>query len=128
MFRYTLLNGIRHWAGNMSQTAINEAWIALDKIGRLDDEVTFHPYWSNQGEVGTAHSTTLVSYYRRPGKLLLIVNSCGIWANTAAERATTKALMRSMIACGTNEPSTWSTSGLIAWGLKNSSIRSTNAW
>ena len=75
MFRYTLLRGIRHWAGNMSQTAINEAWLALDKIGRLDAGVTFHPYWTNQGTVVCKHSTTRVSYYRRPGKLLLIAGN-----------------------------------------------------
>ena len=77
MFRYTLLNGTRQWAGNMSQVAINEAWIAMNRIGRLDERVTFHPYWSNAATVTTRHPDTYASYYRRGGKALLFVGNRG---------------------------------------------------
>jgi hypothetical protein len=77
MFRHTLLNGTRHWAGNMSQTAIVEAWTALDRIGRLDSSVPFHPYWNNADTIGTTHPDTIVSYYARQGKALLFVGNLG---------------------------------------------------
>jgi len=77
LLRYTLLNGTRLWAGNMSQEALNKAWRAMDRIGRLDHEVTFHPYWENRDTVIHTHPQTAVSYYERPGKLLLIVGNMG---------------------------------------------------
>ena len=76
MFRHTLLRGIRQWVGNMSQTAIIEAWTALDRIGRLDDTVTFHPYWNNADTISTTHPDTIVSYYARTGKALVFVGNC----------------------------------------------------
>jgi len=77
MFRHTLLNGTRQWAGNMSQAAINEAWLAMDRMGRLDEGVTFHPYWSNATTVTTKHRDTYASYYRRGNQALLFIGNRG---------------------------------------------------
>ena len=77
LLRHTLVRGIQLWAGNLDQSALNEAWLALDKIGRMNDEVTFHPYWSNGDLVAARLPTTQVSFYQRPAKVLLIVANTG---------------------------------------------------
>lgn len=75
MFRHTLLNGTRQWAGNMSQVAIDEAWLALDRLGRIDDSVVFHPYWEEGGDATTAHPGILISCYQKPDCVLVIVGN-----------------------------------------------------
>ncbi len=77
LFRYTLLRGIEQWAGAMDQDALTEAWLAMDKIGRLDAAVVFHPYWGNQDTVSAKLPTTQVSYYQRPDRVLLLIGNTG---------------------------------------------------
>jgi len=85
MFRHTLLRGIRQWVGNMSQTAIVEAWTAMDRIGRLDGTVTFHPYWNNADTVSTTHPDTIASYYARTGRVQEAVSEPGGRGSRRAE-------------------------------------------
>jgi hypothetical protein len=73
MFRYTLANGIRMWDGNMEQQSINAAWKALDRMGRWTPEMVFHGWWDNARTVRATHPATKVSYYARPGKVLVIL-------------------------------------------------------
>jgi hypothetical protein len=73
LFRYTLVNGIRMYDGNMEQKSINEAWKALDHMGRWTPDLVFHGWWDNALTARPAHATTKVSYYARPGKVLLIL-------------------------------------------------------
>ncbi|MBI5683774.1 MAG: hypothetical protein HZC54_01710 [Verrucomicrobia bacterium] len=79
MYRYALLNGFRMYDGAMEQKSINDAWIALDKMGRWTPEMVFHGWWDNEKDqtVKAAHPTTKISYYARPGKVLLILANEG---------------------------------------------------
>lgn len=73
LYRYALVNGIRMWDGNMEQQTITEAWKAMDRMGRWTPEMIFHGWWENPDAVKPAHPTTKISYYARPGKVLVIL-------------------------------------------------------
>jgi hypothetical protein len=75
MYRHTLLNGIRHYDAFMHQPSINKAWRIMDKIGRLDGSVGFHPWWETGARFKAAGKSTKLSYYSRDKRILLIIGN-----------------------------------------------------
>ena len=56
---------------------VEEPVYRLDRIGRLDEEVAFHPYWDNADTIRTQHRDTYASYYQRPEQTLVFVGNRG---------------------------------------------------
>ncbi|MFA6291254.1 MAG: glycoside hydrolase domain-containing protein [Victivallales bacterium] len=75
MYRRTLLNGIRHYDAFMHQPSIDKAWRVMDKIGRLDGSVGFHPWWEAGARFKAAGKSTRLSYYSRDKRVLLIIGN-----------------------------------------------------
>jgi len=69
----TLLHDCLVWPYWCNAQEVFNTWKAKDKFGIADANVEFLPYYDNEGMVKSSQEDVKVSFYRKPGKIMLII-------------------------------------------------------
>ena len=82
-----LCYGVPLWAGSINRTVVEEVWAVQQSFGMKD--ASFVPFWE-QREWTVSDSTVRLSYWRQPGRRLLVLTNPGAAACAVQIRLVTE--------------------------------------